>query len=107
DLQRGYRNPPNAFVKNWKKHEAWQTAMDPSYGTVGLAVARGDDKWLVLVAVFLEDVPPVPDLVRLEAQVLEVINEIRGKRDLPPLVSSGALAAIARSHSEDMAERSY
>jgi hypothetical protein len=43
----------------------------------------------------------------LEWLVHEKINKIRQKQGIPPLKWSNALAAIARTHSQDMIERNY
>ncbi|MBQ1765723.1 MAG: CvpA family protein [Aquincola sp.] len=47
---------------------------------------------------------PRPDL---EAQMLVLVNEERGRQGLKPLVADPAAAEVAREHSRDMFERSY
>lgn len=43
----------------------------------------------------------------IEQAVLQLTNEVRAGRRLAPLEPSGALAAVARCHSQDMLDRGY
>ena len=47
------------------------------------------------------------DYAEAEALVAQRINEFRASRGLSSLTFSGALSAVARTHSEDMANRSF
>jgi len=108
DLQRGYAYPASAFFLNWQKYEqAWSTVMDPGYDGIGLATAKGEDGWLVLVAVLLADISIPTDLAQVERAVVDAVNEVRRGDGLAPLAPQSWLAEVARAHSEDMARRDY
>lgn len=47
------------------------------------------------------------DESKTESLVYEQINDARAERDLNTMASDDALAAVARNHSQDMAERKY
>jgi uncharacterized protein YkwD len=50
--------------------------------------------------------PPIK-IAALEQQIHKLINKERRRQGLPPLSWDNALAAVARSHSRDMAKRNY
>jgi uncharacterized protein YkwD len=107
-LARGRLVGAGTFVSGWRRdRESWASLLDPSYDAVGAAIVRAADGWLVFEAVLVERSPPAPDLTTLEREVLEGVNGQRARHGAPPLVPTAALSAIARSHSEDMARRSY
>ena len=50
---------------------------------------------------------PDPALASLEAALFDSVNDVRTQRHLMTLQRSGALDAVARAHSRDMADRAY
>jgi len=108
DMQRGFRYPASAFYRNWTKYEtAWSKAMDPAYGSVGLATAKGEDGWLILIAVLLEEQRIPDDLRAVERAAIEAVNAVRLEHGLSELEFREELADVARRHSEDMAKRDF
>jgi len=107
DMQRGYRYPASTFFLNWKKNPVWKTVMDPRFEAVGMATAQGDDGWIVLVAVLLDELVLPSDLGDLERRTIDAVNARRESRGLAVLIPDDNLSAVARRHSEDMARRNY
>jgi uncharacterized protein YkwD len=110
DLNRGYHDPAEGFVKSWYGYrEAWSSALSTDYDAVGIAATKADDGWVVLAAVLLEEERPRPAPVPadLEARTVEAINEIRREHGLTALEVNPVLAEVARAHSQDMIRRSY
>jgi uncharacterized protein YkwD len=108
DMARGYVDPGAGFVRSWRRYEpAWATAMDPAWDSAGIASARGDDDWVIFVAVFLEEIAVPTDLRELERRALEAVNGIRRERGLSALAPNEGLAEVARRHSEEMARLGY
>lgn len=108
DMVRGYADPAAGFLKSWKGYApAWDKAMDPRFSAVGVGTHQAADDWIILVAVFLEDLPGVDDLRALEDSTRRAVNEIRREHGLVELADYPALADVARAHSEDMAGRDY
>ena len=81
--------------------------MTPRMNALGVATVVGDDGWLVLVTVFLEDLHVPDDLGAWEARLLASVNRIRVEHRLSPQFASSDLSRIARLHSEDMARRDF
>ncbi len=50
---------------------------------------------------------PLEALAGPEAELLELVNQVRAERKLIALAPSQELARVARSHAEDMARRGY
>jgi len=108
DMVRGYRDPVAGFLKSWKNYQAaWSKAIDPRYDGVGLATVQADDGWIILIAVFVDDLPTHDNLFELERRTIEAVNAIRVARGLVAMDERGDLAAVARAHSEEMAGRDY
>jgi uncharacterized protein YkwD len=107
DMNRGYTNPANGFFRNWKKYnQAWAKALDPEFNAIGIATAKGDDLWWVLIVILFSDVE-IESETSLESKAVRVINDIRQQHHLEPLALDGKLANVARMHSRDMADRDY
>jgi len=108
DMKKGYDDAVGAFALTWQANsQSREMALDPGMTEVGIAVARSDDGWLVLVAVFIER-PSIPtDLVRLERIAHAGVNEARREAGQPPLRLSQELSRVARAHSEAMAEGGF
>jgi uncharacterized protein YkwD len=107
-MVRGYADPASGFLRAWTAYEsAWAKAMRPELDSVGIATHRAEDGWIVLVAVFLDEIRLPTDLRALELDAIGAINSIRSEQDLPALGESSVLTEIARAHSEEMARRDY
>lgn len=103
DMNRGYEEPAEAFLRTWRAYAAaWSTAMDPRYDAIGLATTRAQDGWIIFVAVFVEDAPGPHDLRDLERRAVAAVNRIREEHGLSALVARESLAGVARKHSEEM-----
>lgn len=108
DMGRGYRRPAEGFLRSWARYESgWAKIRDPRYGAIGLATARADDGWIVLVAVFLEELEVPEDLPALERRVVEEVNRIRRERGLGTLAVDDRLSGVARHHSQAMADEGF
>lgn len=108
DMVRGYPQPEVGLARSWQNHRsAWERALAERYTSVGAAVRRADDGWVIFVALFVEDLEMPEDLREFEQEMVRRVNELRADHGLDPLVVSPALAAVARRHSEDMAARDY
>jgi uncharacterized protein YkwD len=108
ELQQGYADAPGVAVRRWREApNTWSIMMDPSMDALGVSTVVGDDGWLVLVVVFLEDLEVPAELAAWEAQLLEAVNRIRAENGLPVQRASAPLAQVARLHSEDMARREF
>lgn len=106
--QGGYDNEVESALANWLGYaEAWNKVLDPAWTAAGAATKRTSDGLLVIVAVFVEDDPPLPPPQILADQTWMAVNAERKKRGLAPLVWSDSLARIATAHSDDMARRGY
>ena len=108
DMLRGYTDPAAAFLRTWRGYEqSWATAMDPELERIGLAAERGDDGWIVLVAVQIAELPVPDDLRQIELAAVRAINDVRREHGQSALQQSAALDDLARGHSEDMARHRY
>ena len=108
DMNRGYEEPADGFMRTWRDYDmAWSKAMDPRFDAVGVATARGSDGWIILVAVFLEELPTRHNLRELELRTIEAVNRVREEHGLSTLVERNVLRKIARGHSRDMIRRGY
>ena len=108
DMVRGYTDPAAAFLRTWRSYQqSWTTAMDPELERIGLAAERGDDGWIVLVAVQITELPIPDDLSEIATRAFRAINDVRREHGLIALVHSAALDELARDHSEDMARQQY
>jgi uncharacterized protein YkwD len=110
DLNRGYTDPAAAFVDDWRSYRpAWTSAVDGELDAIGIATARAEDGWIVLVAVLIEERPPPVEPVpeELEARALEAANEARARLDLAPLTLNRELLEVARAHSRDMVRSGF
>lgn len=108
EMQQGYADASTAAVGRWSQAaDTWSMMMDPRMNALGVAAVVGDDGWLVLVAVFLEDLEAPDDLGEWEALLLAEVNRIRAEVGLSPQLAVPELSAIARLHSEDMARRGF
>lgn len=108
DMVRGYTDPAAAFLRTWRGYEqSWTNAMDPVLERIGLAAERGDDGWIVLVAVQIAELPVPDDLRELALQTFRAINDLRREHGLAALRQSAALDDLARGHSEEMARQQY
>ncbi len=108
EMQQGYADASGVAVGRWREAaDTWSMMMDPGLSAVGVATVVGDDGWLVLVAVFLEDLDVPDDLGEWEARLLASVNRIRVEHGMPPQFASSNLSHIARLHSEDMARRDF
>jgi uncharacterized protein YkwD len=108
DMVRGYTDPASGFLRAWTAYEsAWAKAMKPGLDSVGIATHRADDGWVILVAVFLDEIRLPTNLRELERDTIRAINRIRVEQGMLVLGESTVLTEIARAHSEDMARRRY
>lgn len=108
DLQRGYAQPAEQFHASWRGYApAWTQAMDPETDTLGLGIARGDDGWLVLVAVALVARQETIDPDDVERRAAAAIDDVRARHGLGALRRVAELDRLARAHSRDMAARGY
>lgn len=106
--QGGYADDAPAAVANWRDYApSWERALDPSWRRAGFATARSDDGSVVIVALFVEPSPELPDVAAIERTVFDALNREREARGLAPLAFDGQLATVARAHSRDMLERGY
>jgi uncharacterized protein YkwD len=107
DMNRGYTDPTAGFCKNWRKYEQhWRNAMNPEFDAIGIASAKGEDMWRILVVVLLSDQALEPE-ASLEEKVVLAINDIRRQHTLAPLALDPRLVEVARGHSRDMADHDY
>ena len=106
NMLRGYRHPGEAFARQWKGQPSWNTALDADTQGIGLGVAGVADGWIVMVVVLVEDAPEF-DGPELERRLIAAVNAVREEHGLEVLRPLPRLAAIARSHSADMAARDY
>ena len=108
DMQSGYRNPARAALKRWRQQPtSWSTVLDPEMQTLAVGAAWSEDGWLILVAIFLDDLDLPADIDRWEQEVVEEINRRRKEHGIGPLRIAAILGRVARFHSEDMAARSF
>ena len=108
ELQQGYADASGAAMERWQAAKStWSLMMHPRMDAVGLATVVGEDGWLVLVVVFVQDLEVPADLGAWEARLVEEINKIRSDHALPRQFISPELARIARHYSEDMARRGF
>lgn len=108
DMVRGYTRPEIGLRRSWRNHDgAWSKAMNPRFESIGVASHRADDGWVVLVAVFIDEMPIPQDLRLVERTTVEAINRIRREEGLSALKTNERLARIAREHSADMARRDF
>jgi len=108
DMVRGYRHPAAALLRSWEEYDqAWTKVMRPEQDAIGLAVHRAEDGWVILVGVLLEEYPFPKDLALLERDTIAAVNAVRREHGLFELKENEELAAVARTHSEDMAARDY
>ncbi len=108
ELQQGYADAAGAAMERWQTQEStWSMMTDPRMDAVGLATVVGEDGWLVLVTLLVQDLEIPTDLGAWEARVVAEVNEIRSEHHLPPQLMSAELARIAKLHSEDMARRDF
>lgn len=108
DMQRGYTYPASAFYESWKRYEqGWARALDPTFDGVGIGTARGEDGWLILAAVLIQDEPVPRDLPEFQRRIVKAVNEVRVERGLAALAIYQPLVPVALAHSEDMASRDY
>jgi len=111
DMNRGYSDPALGFVRSWSGYDdSWEAARSGGYDHAGIAGARADDGWIVLVAVLVESAPPRPPPalpVELEARAFEAVNDERRARGLTALEIDPRLGEVARAHSRDMARKGY
>jgi len=102
----GYDDPAAEALSQWAGGTDAHL-LDRRWTAVGAGAVEAPEGVLVIVALFLEDVAPTPDLRALERKVEEGINGVRTSRGRTPLEVSEPLRRIARAHSEDMARRRY
>ncbi len=108
EMVRGYERPEEGLVASWRAvASAWDKAIAAEYDAVGAATWRTEDGWIVFVAVLLDELPALPEPAALEQAVLLAVNRERSALRLAVLTPSSALAAVARAHSQDMADRGY
>jgi len=99
DIRRGHTRG-QAFARWWRSQpEAWSQAMDPEVDSIGLATARTDDHWLILVAVLLDEAESA-EVSSLADRALERINVFRIDQGLSPLSLDVSLAKLLASRSE-------
>jgi len=107
DMSRGYTDPTAAFFENWRKYDQpWLKALDPDFDAIGIASAKGEDLWRILVVVLLSDLK-IESEASLEDQAVSAINDIRRQHKLAPLALDPSLTEVARGHSRDMADHDY
>ncbi len=107
-LHKNHPEPARGAFEAWrKKRQGWSAAMSAEMDGVGIATVRSSDRWLVMVAILVDDPPPVRALAWYEGELFESVNRVRQRHGLRVLAHSEALAAIARAHSADMASRDY
>jgi uncharacterized protein YkwD len=110
DLNRGYPDPADGFVKSWHGYDAaWSSALSAGHDAVGIAATKADDGWVILAVVLLESERPRPAPVPADiaARTVEATNEARRDHGLAALEVNQVLADVARAHSQDMIRRHY
>jgi uncharacterized protein YkwD len=108
DMVRGYVRPEIGILRSWQHYDdAWNKALAPDYTAIGAATARGEDGWVVFVAVLIVDLLIPEDPLQLEKAVIEAVNRERTERGLARLIRSPELSAVARGHCEDMIRREF
>lgn len=108
ELQQGYADAAGVAVARWREAPStWSLMMDPRMNAMGVATVVGDDGWLVLVTVLLEDLVVPEDLGEWEARLVASVNRIRAEHGMMPQTVSPQLSRMARQHSEDMARRDF
>lgn len=108
DMVRGYADPASGFLRAWTRYEsAWAKAMKPGLDSVGIATHRAGDGWVILVAVFLDEIRLPTNLRAVELEAIRAINRIRVEHGMPALDENAVLTEIARAHSEEMTRRRF
>ena len=108
DMGKGYRDWGDKFSRSWTAYGmAWESVTDARYDAMGLASATGDDGWVVLAAIFVDDLKIPTDLEALERQTLEGVNEIRVEAGLQRLKHHAGLVKVARAYSERMLREDF
>ena len=108
DMGRGYRDWGEKFSRSWSGYEmAWKSVIDPRYDALGLGAARGEDDWIVLVGILVDDIKIPTDLAKVERRALAGVNAIRAEHGLDPLEHDAGLAGLARDYSEEMVRRDF
>jgi uncharacterized protein YkwD len=108
DMGRGYSDWGAKFKLSWKDHlPGWNSVTDARYDAIGLGVAKGDDDWVVLVGILVEDIRLPTDLRSIEDRALERVNETREEHGLGTLEHDETLARLARHYSEQMASLGF
>ncbi len=102
----GYSDPAAEVVALWRDARD-SRLLDRAWTALGIGTAAGREGEAVVVAVFVEDAPPLPDLASLEELLEVAVSDERERRGLAPLQPSAALRAVARAHSADMAARGF
>jgi len=110
DVVRGARDNhlSAAFANTWvSSGRVRALSLDPEMDAVGIAVVQAADGWVILQALFLEDLTGPTNLLELERQAIEAVNAVREEHGLKPLVPLDELMQVARAHSEDMIRREF
>jgi uncharacterized protein YkwD len=108
DMGRGYADWGAKFIRSWEGHgPGWKNVIDPRYDGIGLGVATGDDHWVVLVGILVDDIRRPTDLRVLEMRTLDRVNDTREEHGLRRLQHHDRLAVLARDYSEKMARLGF
>lgn len=107
-LQKNHPSPADGVFDAWAgQRAAWAAALSIDFDGIGIATVRSSDRWLVFVAILVDDPPTPAELLSLEDELFESINAVRSADGLVMTRRSAALDAIARAHSADMGERDF
>jgi uncharacterized protein YkwD len=107
-LQKNHPSPADGVLDAWSGQQAaWAAAISIDFDAIGIATVRSSDRWLVFVAILVDDPPTPAELRSLEDELFESINGVRSADGLAATRRSAALDAIARAHSADMGERDF
>ncbi|UCF67210.1 MAG: CAP domain-containing protein [Acidobacteriota bacterium] len=107
-LQRHHPDPVDAALEAWRAgRKAWSAALGAETSGVGAAAVMGDDGWLVVVVILVEDRLSRDALDSLEDRTFEAINRVRQGYFLAPLIWLPDLGAIARIHSQNMGREGF
>ena len=96
------------FKRSWEEHTpGWNSVTDARYDAIGLGSAAGQDDWVVLVGILIDDIRLPTNLRAIEDRALERVNATREKHGLGTLRHDKGLAALAREYSEQMARLGF
>ena len=108
----GYRDPGDAAVVGWLDSDGHRRNIEGDFDYTGIGIAKNGSGEYYFTQLFLRSTASSQASTRkqsgstaeMERQVLAQINEYRAERGLPALKNDERIGAIARGHSQDMAD---